>query len=131
MAQPAGQPSKDDRMIAAVSHGMSFFEGGLIGPLIVYLLKKDENDFIAFHALQSLYFGLAFFVLSLATCGLGAIVLVWPYLIFEALATFRAWEGEWYELPLVGKYAREKHPGHPTQPPAQPPAQPGGGWAND
>ena len=99
-------------MIAAVSHGLTFVEGGLIGPLIVYLLKKDENDFIAFHALQSLYFGLAFFAISLLTCGIGAAVLVIPYLVFEGIAALKAYEGEWYELPVVGKWARDKHPGH-------------------
>lgn len=115
VAQPVGQPSQDDRVLAAVSHGLSFVEGGLIGPLVVYLLKKNESEFVAFHALQSLYFGIAFLVISLVTCGLGAVVLVWPYLIFEAIATIRAYEGEWYELPFVGRYARERHPG-PTGP---------------
>ncbi|MFK7987445.1 MAG: DUF4870 domain-containing protein [Sandaracinaceae bacterium] len=109
---PASEiPSQDDRVVAAVAHGLSFVEGGLVGPLLVYFLKRDDNEFIAFHALQSLYFGLAFLALSLVTCGFGAIVLVWPYLIFEAIAMLKAYEGEWYELPLVGRYARERHPG--------------------
>lgn len=115
-APPAPQPhpsgfSNDDRLIAAAAHGLSFIEGGLLGPFVIYLLKKNESDFVAFHALQSLLFGLAFFALSAVTCGFGAIVLVWPYLIFEAIATLKAYEGEWYELPIVGRYAREKHPG--------------------
>ncbi|GAB5547905.1 MAG: hypothetical protein SangKO_076650 [Sandaracinaceae bacterium] len=106
-----GEPSQDDRVMAAVAHGATFVEGGLIGPLIIYLLKKDESEFVAFHALQSLYFGLAFLAATVLTCGFGAIILVWPYLIFEVIATIRAYEGQWYELPLVGKYARDKHPG--------------------
>lgn len=111
LAQPVGEQSSDDKLFSAVAHALSFFEGGLVGPLIIYLLKKDESEFVAFHSLQSLYFGLAFFVLTLVTCGFGAILLVWPYLGFEAYAAWKAYEGEWYELPLVGKYAREKHPG--------------------
>lgn len=107
--------SQDDRVVAAVAHGLTFVEGGLLGPLLVYLLKREDNEFVAFHALQSLYFGLAFLVLSLVTCGFGAIILVWPYIIFEAIAALKAYEGEWYELPLVGRYARERHPG-PTPP---------------
>ena len=110
-AQPEGSPTQDERMIAAVSHGMTFFEGGIFGPLIIYLIKKDSSPFIAFHSLQSLYFGIAFLVISLVTCGLGAVVLVWPYLIFEAIATYKAYEGEWYELPIFGRMARERHPG--------------------
>lgn len=108
---PASEPSDDERTLAAVAHGLTFFEGGLFGPLLLYFLKKDESEFVAFHALQSLYFGLAFFVITVVTCGLGAIVLGIPYLVFEAIAAVRAYEGKWYELPVVGRYAREKHPG--------------------
>lgn len=106
-----GEATQDERMMGAVAHGLSFFEGGLVGPLILYFVKKDESEFIAFHSLQSLYFGLAFFAITVVTCGIAAIFLVWPYFIFEAIAAMRAYEGQWYELPIVGKYAREKHPG--------------------
>jgi len=104
-------PTSDEKTMAAISHGLTFFEGGMLGPLVLYFVKKDESEFVAFHALQSLYFGLAFFVLSIVTCGLGALLLVIPYAVFEAIATMKAYEGEWYELPVVGKYARDKHPG--------------------
>lgn len=110
VAEPAGQPSHDARILGALAHGLTFLEGGLIGPLIIYLVKKDD-DFVAFHALQSLYFGLLFLAISAVTCGFGALVLVWPYLIYEAVATFKAYEGEYYELPIVGKWARRSHPG--------------------
>ena len=108
---PSASSESDERTMAAVAHGLTFFEGGLIGPLILYFVKKDESDFVAFHALQSVYFGLAFFGLSLITCGVAAVLLVIPYVVFEAIATIKAYEGEWYELPVVGRYAREKHPG--------------------
>ena len=97
-------------MWAAAGHGLSFVEGGLLGPLVVYWVKKDESPFVAFHALQSLYFGLLFFALTILTCGLAALVLVWPYLFFEGMATVKAFEGEWYVLPLVGRWALAKHP---------------------
>ena len=104
-------PSDEERMMAAVSHGLTFFEGGLFGPLVLYFIKKDESEFVAFHSLQSLYFGLAFFALTLFTCGVAGVLLVIPYIIFEGIATVKAYEGQWYELPVVGRYAREKHPG--------------------
>jgi len=104
-------PSHDERVLAAVSHGVTFFEGGLIGPLIVYLIKRNESDFVAFHALQSLAFGVLFFGLTFVTCGFAALILVWPYMIYEAIATFKAYEGEYYELPIVGAWARKRHPG--------------------
>ncbi len=111
IARPLGEPSDDERMFGAAAHALSFLEGGLLGPLVIYLLKKDESEFVAFHALQSLYFGLAFLLVTVLTCGLAAFVLVWPYLAYEGIASLRAYEGQWYELPLVGKRARARHPG--------------------
>jgi len=111
-------PTQDERVMAAIGHGATFFEGGLIAPLVLYFVKKDESEFVAFHSLQSMLFGLAFFVLSIVTCGVGAVVLVIPYVIFEIIATMKAYEGEWYELPIVGRYAREKHPGGAPPPAA-------------
>ena len=73
---PSASSESDERTMAAVAHGLTFFEGGLIGPLILYFVKKDESDFVAFHALQSLYFGLAFLLLTTITCGLGALIFV-------------------------------------------------------
>lgn len=110
IARPFGEPSRDDAMVAAAAHGLSFVDGGLIGPFAVYLLKKDQSPFVAFHALQSLYFGILFLAISIVTCGIGALILVWPYFFFEALATLKAYDGEWYLLPIVGARAFEKHP---------------------
>ena len=48
---------------------MSVFDGGLIGPLVIYLIKKDESDFVAYQALQSIYFSLTFLALTIVSCG--------------------------------------------------------------
>lgn len=111
----------DEKTWAMASHALTFVEGGVIGPLAVYLLKKDESEFIAFHALQSLLFGLFWAVfatviilpLTLCTFGLGAfgIFFVVPfYLGFEVVAVLKANEGEWYRLPIVGDIAARHHP---------------------
>jgi len=112
--------TKDDRTWAMAAHALTFVEGGVIGPLVVYLLKKDESEFIAFHALQSLLFGLLFTLIStviiapltFCTFGLGALLIfaVLPvYLGFEILAVIKANEGEWYRLPFVGDIAWRRH----------------------
>lgn len=96
------------------SHALSFVEGGILGPLVVYMVKKDQSEFVAFHALQSLYFGLlaagVIIPITLITCGFGVVLIV-PYLIFELVATIRANDGEWYLLPIVGEWAWARH--HP------------------
>jgi uncharacterized membrane protein len=105
---PSGVASQDDRVLAAIAHGSTFFEGGIIAPLVIYFVKRETSPFVAFHALQSMVFGLLFVALTLLTCGFGALVLVWPYVIFEGIATYKSFEGEWYELPIVGAYCRRQ-----------------------
>ena len=103
--------TKDDASWAMLAHALTFIEGGVVGPLIVYLVKKDVSPFVAFHALQSFYFGLLFFLISLVTCGIGAILLIIPYFIYEFIALREANDGRWYRLPIVGSWAWAKHPG--------------------
>ncbi len=107
-------PTADERTWAMIGHALTFIEGGIVGPLVVYLVKREESEFVAFHALQSLYFGLLAVAIigpaAILTCGAGA-VLVLPYLIFEVIACIEANKGEWYELPIVGQWALNSH--HP------------------
>lgn len=119
LPESAYEPSHNDKLMAAFGHGLTFVEGGIIGPLIIYLIQDKKSAFSAFHSLQSLYFGLAFLVITLITCGLGAVLVV-PYMIFEIIATVKAYNGEWYVLPIVGKYALEKHPPPPGVEPMPP-----------
>ena len=88
--------------------------GQYIAPLVVYFLYKDKSKFVAFHALQSLFFQLAVLValsisgmlcfvligfILLPVVGLGALI----YVIFAALKTYN---GELFEYWLVGQWAR-------------------------
>jgi len=96
------------RQLAALGHGLSFVEGGVLGPLLLYVIKKDESEFVAFHALQSLYFGLVFLAVVTLSCGIG-LPLVLVYIGFEIKATIEASNGAWYCLPVVGEWAWQKH----------------------
>lgn len=119
MTLPTAPPSahqgivltKDESAWAMAAHALTFIEGGIIGPLVIYMVKKDTSPFIAFHALQSFYFGLVFLVVTLVTCGVGGLLLIVPYFVFELIALREANAGRWYRLPLVGGWAWEKHPG--------------------
>lgn len=119
-------PSRDECTLALVSHALSFVEGGVVGPLVMYVLRepihealfKDrsvaDSEFVAFHSLQSLYFGLLFLAISLplalATCGMSLLVTIPIYLIFEVIACMKANHGAWYPMPIVGSLAAQKHP---------------------
>jgi uncharacterized Tic20 family protein len=122
---PDPRVTKDEITLGVIAHALTFVEGGIIGPLIVYLIKRKESEFVAFHALQSLYFGLLFIgvsFVSIVTC-IGPAVLAIVYIVYEIIACIRASEGKWYMLPLAGKWAAGSHPVPPwTPPPQQPPA---------
>jgi hypothetical protein len=116
--------TSEERTLAALGHGLTFVEGGIIGPLVLYIVKRDESPFVAFHALQSLYFGLGFlivimicFVIMFVTLGF-AVFLLLPflmflslaYMVFEIIAAIKAYNCEWYQLPIAGAMARAAHP---------------------
>jgi len=113
--------TSDERLWGMLAHlsallGYVVGLGQYIAPLVIYLVYRERSRFVAFHALQALYFQLALLVLwaiviilTLITCGLGAIFAVVPIvlnLVFVLMAAIRANNGEWYELPLVGAIAR-------------------------
>jgi uncharacterized protein len=92
----------EDKQLALIAHLSNIFFW-LVGPLVLYLVKKDTSKFVAFHALQSLYLALAGIILTTVTCGVGA----FPILILNVIAAMKANEGQLYEYPVVGAMARK------------------------
>jgi len=58
---PEGQPTDDERAMACLGHFLQFGTG-FIGPLVLFLVKRDSR-FVAFHALQALLLQLLYMVL--------------------------------------------------------------------
>ena len=98
----AGTPSKDERQWAMFAH-LSALLGGLltsafggwgffIGPLVIWLMKKDSMPFVADQAKESLNFNitvsavfLVLLVLSLVTLGIGFIITL-PIMLIVGIA---------------------------------------------
>ena len=99
---PLGEVTKDERtmaMLALIFAGFTF-----IVPLIIFLVKKDESKFVAFHSLQGLFFSLVMIGATVISCGL-----LWPVgIVVGILWGLKANSGEWAELPVVGKWARKQ-----------------------
>ncbi len=90
----------------------------LLPPLsgIFFVLKEKEDAFVRFHAYQSILFGLVSYILYwIASISLpsllgfhvekfvsAAAILMWMFLMLKAFA------GDEYELPYIGKIAREQ-----------------------
>jgi len=105
-------------LLAAAGHFMAVLSW--LGPLVIWLMKRETSRFAAFHALQSLLFQLGWMailaigwvitgVLSMILVGLLLIpVMIAAHLvpvIWAVIAGIKANNGEWYEYPVVGRWA--------------------------
>lgn len=106
-------PSKDERLLATLIYVSSFFTV-FIGPLIIWLLKKDESSFVDYHGKEYFNFLISYFIYSLIS-GILIIILIGGILlgiigilvfIFTILAAVKAYEGERYQIPLVIRFLR-------------------------
>ncbi len=97
-------PASDEKTMAMLSHILTLV-GGILAPLIIYLIKKDESKFIAFHAKESLNFQITvmIIVIGLMITIIGLLV-VWivgiAALVFVIIATIKASEGKLYKYPF-------------------------------
>src|SRR5437016_5088910 len=62
-AAPAG-PSNDEKLLAALAHVLPLVGAFVVGPLVIYVLKRHESRFVAFHALQAMAWQLVWCVLG-------------------------------------------------------------------
>ncbi len=119
-----GNVSNDERLWAMLAHllallGYVVWLGAYIAPLVIYLLYKERSQFVAFHALQSLFFQLALLVVSLILIVLSftvilscitipaAILVGVGALVYIIIAGVKAYNGELFEYWLVGRWARQ------------------------
>jgi uncharacterized protein len=54
----------DEKLLALFSH-LSLFFGGIILPIIFWATNKDKSKFVTFHALQALWFHIAYIAVLL------------------------------------------------------------------
>lgn len=91
---------------------------GWVAALVIYLVYKDKSKFVAFHALQQVYFMLGLWLLGLlgaimfvTVIGIPIAVVVWLFCVVSAIAWpiyagLKANKGDWYEFPVVGRLAK-------------------------
>ena len=110
---PAKPPSSDEKTLALLCHVLTVFTW-IIGPLIIYLLKKDESPFVAEHAKESLNFqitiGLGYIVSIILVLILIGILFLWALglinLVLVIVAAVRAGEGKAYRYPFSLRFIR-------------------------
>lgn len=102
---PAVAPTQDEKTVAMLAHLLTFVSS-ILAPLIIYLVKKDESQFVATHAKESLNFQITMVIISIGLAitiiGLFLIWAVWVFaLVCVIIATIRANEGKIYRYPFT------------------------------
>src|SRR5579875_1397654 len=117
--EPAGLPSHEERQWALFAH-LSALLGGLltssflglgciVGPLIIWLAKKDTLPFVDDQAKEALNFNITV-AIAAAVCGVLMFVLIGfvllpllglAWLVFTIIAAIKANEGESYRYPFT------------------------------
>lgn len=102
--QPDYIPTSDEKTLAILSHILTLV-APILAPLIIYLIKKDESKYVAYHAKESLNFQitLTIVVIGLLITIIG-ILFIWVVgiaaLVLVIIATIRASEGVLYKYPF-------------------------------
>lgn len=118
---PVGTPSADERQWALFAHLSALTSivtsgvGNIVGPLVIWLIKKDTMPFVSDQAKEALNFnitvliaGLALGLLTAITFGIGivvtlpiGIILAVAWLVLTIIATIKANEGVAYRYPFT------------------------------
>ncbi len=116
-AVPGAPPGDEDRLLGMLVHLLAILSG-FVGPLVLWLVKKDESSFLNHHGRETLNFQFTLLLIAVAlvpiggalfffTMGLGTLLL-FPLLIgvsifalvVEILCCVRAWEGQSCRYPF-------------------------------
>lgn len=116
-------PTADERTMGMLIHLLSLLTG-FVGPLILWLVKREESTFVDFHGKECINFNLSMLLYSLilmavsvvvavVTLGFGIFVLFPVYLILgigllvlEIMACIAANNGEWHRIPMSIRFIR-------------------------
>ncbi len=106
--------NKEDRIFGMLCHllafaGYFFPFGNILGPLIMWLIKKDESAFVDQQGKESLNFQITVTIAVLACIPLmfvlvgipAAVVVIIIDVVFVIIASVKAYEGEEYTYPFA------------------------------
>jgi uncharacterized protein len=117
----AGMSPQDERMWSMLAHLTIFINllTGFFGPLaalVIWLVYKDRSRMVGFHALQSLWYQIAWLVILTAGWVLTALLLIvivgfllipvmillsFVPFIHSAYAAYKVYQGEDYRYPII------------------------------
>lgn len=118
MTGPATGTTSSTGLAPNVAAALSYLFGIVTG-VIFFVLEKD-NRFVRFHAMQSIVVSAAFIILGIVLSifsmipilgwilgALASMVVGIVALILWLVLMFKAFQGQEWEVPVLGKYARQ------------------------
>lgn len=110
-ATPVETISESDRLLGILAHVLTFFTW-IFGPLVIYLLKKDESLYVRDHARESLNFQLTLiiyyiiaFILVFVIIGIFAFMVIGFFqLVLVIVATIKAADNKLYRYPFTIRF---------------------------
>ncbi len=103
---PAPRPNSDDQLWIVFSHISLLLGVGILLPLIVYLVKKDDSPRVSNHAKEALNFHISIIIYSLA-CGITCVgIPLIPFIgiaamVLSIIAAVKASDPVQYRYPLT------------------------------
>lgn len=102
---------QDDKMMGMLCHLLGIFTS-FVGPLIIWLIKKDDSPFVDHHGKQALNFQFTILIgyivsgiLIIILIGFFLYFVVWVVaIVFGILATVASNKGEMYEYPVAIRF---------------------------
>lgn len=118
MTGPATGTTSSTGLAPNVAAALSYLFGIVTG-VIFFVLEKD-NRFVRFHAMQSIVVSAAFIILGIVLSvfsmipilgwilgALASMVVGIVALVLWLVLMFKAFQGQEWEVPVLGKYARQ------------------------
>ncbi len=113
------EPDAQERSMAMLAHlagyaGLAVPFGSLLGPFLVYVVKRDESAFIEDQAREALNFQLTMALAALVSAVLIVVVVglalllvvgIW-WLVGTAIGASKANRGEWYRYPATIRFVK-------------------------
>ncbi|MCQ6277773.1 DUF4870 domain-containing protein [Bacillus sp. EB600] len=101
-------PKNEERLLAAAIYVISFF-APILGPLVIWLVKREESSFIDFHGKEYFNFMISYFmytvmsgILTLILIGFIGLWLIGILIVvFTIIAAIKAYEGTEYRIPWI------------------------------
>ncbi len=108
--QPLITPTSDEKTMAILCHILCLVVW-LFAPLIIYLVKKDESQYIAMHAKEALNFQITLAIISIVCIiTIIGIFFLWIVGIYATVliivATIKASENKIYRYPFTIRFIK-------------------------